>query len=180
MTESRSSKRRFFGFNFFDFILVIAIITMIIMAVVAKNFSPQTIQEVLISLGILSIAMLITSILYRLYKARPDLFYRDQDGNLRFKSPRDRFEYDEKEPESPYDSVTSDSYQYKSRGYGKKPFTDFCLEETTTCSICKLKIDKNEKIYRCPECRSPFHIEHLADWLNENSDCPVCNVELSL
>ena len=68
MTESRSSKRRFFGFNFFDFILVIAIITMIIMAVVAKNFSPQTIQEVLISLGILSIAMLITSILYMMKK----------------------------------------------------------------------------------------------------------------
>ncbi len=113
-------------------------------------------------------------------EAKPELFYEGPNGK-RIRVYHDSIESDKKRSSSPYDSVKSDSYQYKpNRGSGKKPFTDFCLEETTICFICKLKLDKNEKIYRCPECRSPFHIKHLAEWLNENSDCPVCNVELSL
>lgn len=76
-----------------------------------------------------------------MYKARPELFfYRDTNGNLRFKSLSDRFEYDENELGSPYDSVESDSYQYNpNTGSGKKPFTDFSLNEKTTCFICKLE-----------------------------------------
>ncbi len=176
MSKSKSSRKLWV----FGVLLGLAVIAAIVVAFFVDGLTIQSITVSFVTLGIIIIALIATIIFYRLLKARPELVYTGPDGKTRFRGPDDRSVSDEKKTKSPYDSVRSDSYQYKSRGYGKKPFTDFCLEETTTCSICKLKIDKNEKIYRCPECRSPFHIEHLADWLNENSDCPICNVELTL
>jgi hypothetical protein len=183
MPKSRSSKE-FWRWGIFV-VLIIGLIASVTVAIIAINFSTDT---VLIIFGVLSgviFVLILFLIVHRMYKARPDLFYTDPQGRTRMKTPFDRFEYDKKEPDSPYASVERDSYQYKSRSYrtrsgGKKPFTDFTLNETTKCDICKLEIDKNEKIYRCPECRSPFHIEHLTEWLEENIDCPVCNIELAL
>lgn len=153
----------------------------LIFRIMDEDSKTQLITGILISLGILLVTLPIALVIDRMYKARPELFYREPNGNLRFKSPHDRFESDKKRSVSPYESVKSDSYQYKpNQGRGRKPFTDFCLEEKTTCLICKLEIEKNEKIYRCPECKSPFHMDHLSEWLNENADCPVCNIELTL
>jgi hypothetical protein len=180
MSKSGSS-RRLIAEIIIGVILVLALITTILVAVFVESINQQFIRIAFITLGILVLSFFSYAIFYRMYKARPELFYRDTNGNLRFKSRHDRFEYDERRSVSPYDSVRSDSYQYKpSTGYGKKPFTDFTLTEKTTCFICKLEIDKNVKIYRCPECKSPFHMDHLSDWLNENADCPVCNIELTL
>jgi len=178
MSKSRSIK----GFRTWGIfvVLILALITTVTVSIIATNFSSDTVLIIFGSLSGVIFVTILFVIFYRMYKARPDLFYKDPEGNIRLKTPHDRFEYEQKESESPYDSVSSDSYPYTSRGRGKKPFTDFTLNETTKCNICKLEIAKNEKIYRCPKCRSPFHINHLSEWLNENSDCPVCNVELSI
>jgi hypothetical protein len=153
----------------------------LIFRIMDEDSKTQLITGILISLDILLVTLPIALVIDRMYKARPELFYREPNGNQRFKSPHDRFESDEKRSGSTYDGVESDSYRYNpNKDKDKKSFTDFCLEEKTTCFICKLKIDKNEKLYRYPECKSPFHIGHLSEWFNENTDCPVCNIELTL
>jgi len=88
---------------------------MVIIAIVAEDFSVQTIQDVMISLGILIVVMILTIIVYRLVRARPELFKRS--------SQKKRFR-------TPYASVESDSYQYTpNKSSGKKPYTDFCLKK---------------------------------------------------
>ncbi|MBK5113957.1 MAG: hypothetical protein KGD59_05985 [Candidatus Heimdallarchaeota archaeon] len=161
-----SSSRRFYGGIIFGVLLVLAIIATILVAVFAEDINPGSIKFAFSFLGSLIGALIIAFIVYRFFKARPDLLYKDPKER-RFRSP--------------YASVESDSYQYKpGANSGKKPFTDFSLNEKTTCFICKLEIAKNEKIYRCPDCKAPFHMNHLTEWLNENSDCPVCNIQLEL
>jgi hypothetical protein len=46
------------------------------------------------------------------------------------------------------------------------------------CMICKLEIRDKQMIMFCPFCKSYFHEDHLNEWLNKNSDCPVCNKPL--
>ena len=45
---------------------------------------------------------------------------------------------------------------------------------TEICQICKLELRKNQKICQCPGCESLFHKEHLEEWLETESECPVC------
>lgn len=42
------------------------------------------------------------------------------------------------------------------------------------CSICKLRLKKNDDVLSCPQCESLFHKEHLVRWLKEIPECPVC------
>ena len=42
------------------------------------------------------------------------------------------------------------------------------------CPICKLELRKDQVILACPQCKTPFHEDHLIDWLNTGNNCPVC------
>jgi len=42
------------------------------------------------------------------------------------------------------------------------------------CSVCRMKITTPSDLVRCPECGSPAHYTHLAEWLKIRGVCPIC------
>ncbi len=42
------------------------------------------------------------------------------------------------------------------------------------CSVCRMKISEESNTIRCPECGSPAHFAHLAEWLKIRGACPIC------
>ncbi|MHA2251390.1 MAG: hypothetical protein ACXAD7_13595 [Candidatus Kariarchaeaceae archaeon] len=47
------------------------------------------------------------------------------------------------------------------------------------CNICYLPIHDQSTQILCPRCTNPFHYDHLAAWLLNESKCPVCRETLS-
>ena len=46
--------------------------------------------------------------------------------------------------------------------------------ESKCCSICKLELRENQKIFMCTFCKNLFHKEHIFEWLENDNECPVC------
>ena len=42
------------------------------------------------------------------------------------------------------------------------------------CPICKLELRENQDILGCPQCKTPFHEDHLIQWMESENSCPVC------
>ena len=51
-------------------------------------------------------------------------------------------------------------------------------DKLVTCSICRQLIFPNDRTQTCPSCFSEFHFNHLAEWLRENSTCPICREQM--
>ena len=58
------------------------------------------------------------------------------------------------------------------------PSTEDDLEEN--CSVCRTKISDVTSLVRCPECGSPAHYPHLAEWLKIRGSCPVCRKKITI
>ena len=56
--------------------------------------------------------------------------------------------------------------------------TEDALEEN--CSVCRTKISDVTSLIRCPECGSPAHYPHLAEWLKIRGSCPVCRKKITI
>ena len=56
--------------------------------------------------------------------------------------------------------------------------TEDDLEEN--CSVCRTKISDVKSFVRCPECGSPAHYSHLAEWLKIRGSCPVCRKKITI
>jgi hypothetical protein len=56
--------------------------------------------------------------------------------------------------------------------------TEDDLEEN--CSVCRTKISDVTSLVRCPECGSPAHYPHLAEWLKIRGSCPVCRKKITI
>ncbi|MCK4848531.1 MAG: hypothetical protein KAT16_05885 [Candidatus Heimdallarchaeota archaeon] len=56
--------------------------------------------------------------------------------------------------------------------------TEDDLEEN--CSVCRTKISDVTLLVRCPECGSPAHYPHLAEWLKIRGSCPVCKKKITI
>jgi hypothetical protein len=56
--------------------------------------------------------------------------------------------------------------------------TEKKLEEN--CSVCRTKISDVTSLIRCPECGSPAHYPHLAEWLKIRGSCPVCRKKITI
>lgn len=52
-----------------------------------------------------------------------------------------------------------------------------CGKEFDICSICR-GIITTEKTKSCSSCGRIFHKNHLKEWMNTNSNCPVCKDKL--
>ena len=52
------------------------------------------------------------------------------------------------------------------------------IDEDQYCSICKLELRRNQSILQCPFCKHLFHREHIEEWLETKTECPVCQKEL--
>ncbi|MFX0084795.1 MAG: hypothetical protein ACFFAU_03900 [Candidatus Hodarchaeota archaeon] len=48
------------------------------------------------------------------------------------------------------------------------------------CIVCRMKISSTESLVRCPECGSPAHYSHLAEWLKIRGNCPVCKKRVKI
>ncbi|MHA1440773.1 MAG: RING finger protein [Candidatus Heimdallarchaeota archaeon] len=42
------------------------------------------------------------------------------------------------------------------------------------CPICKLDLREDQEILVCPQCKTPFHENHLILWIDKENSCPVC------
>ncbi|MHA1505300.1 MAG: RING finger protein, partial [Candidatus Heimdallarchaeota archaeon] len=42
------------------------------------------------------------------------------------------------------------------------------------CPICKLELRDGQEILACPQCKTPFHENHLIQWMDSENSCPVC------
>ena len=58
------------------------------------------------------------------------------------------------------------------------PTTESNLEES--CAVCRTKISDVRILVRCPECGSPAHYPHLAEWLKIRGSCPVCKKKITI
>lgn len=58
---------------------------------------------------------------------------------------------------------------------------DFMEEVEEFCSVCRMTILEAKKtLVRCPECGSPAHYAHLAEWLKINAKCPICKNRIKI
>lgn len=48
------------------------------------------------------------------------------------------------------------------------------------CTVCRMKIISSDALVRCPECGSPAHYSHLAEWLKIRGNCPVCKKKIKI
>ena len=48
------------------------------------------------------------------------------------------------------------------------------------CQICKLELRKDQIILKCPSCDKLFHRNHLEEWLQKTTECPVCGFKLKI
>ncbi len=51
-------------------------------------------------------------------------------------------------------------------------------EKGEICAICRKSLKKDDLIIQCSNCSTFFHHNHLQEWLNANSECPVCRNNL--
>ena len=49
-----------------------------------------------------------------------------------------------------------------------------------SCIVCRGIITNRESLVRCPECGSPAHYSHLAEWLKIRGVCPICMKRVKL
>lgn len=62
----------------------------------------------------------------------------------------------------------------------KSQYKSFRLKDTSKtyiCMVCKRDIEINQDVHNCPNCHSYYHEEHLFQWLQVNTLCPVCSFD---
>ncbi|MHA2223728.1 MAG: hypothetical protein ACXAC8_00765 [Candidatus Hodarchaeales archaeon] len=48
------------------------------------------------------------------------------------------------------------------------------------CSVCRKQITDPISLVRCPECGTPAHFPHLAEWLKMRRNCPICKNKIRI
>ena len=48
------------------------------------------------------------------------------------------------------------------------------------CSVCHMAIQGSDEYSRCPQCGSPAHYAHLAEWIKIRGTCPVCRAKIKI
>ncbi|MBK5113955.1 MAG: hypothetical protein KGD59_05995 [Candidatus Heimdallarchaeota archaeon] len=62
----------------------------------------------------------------------------------------------------------------------KSQYKSFRLKDaskTYICMVCKQDIELREDVHNCPNCHSYYHEDHLFQWLQVNTTCPVCSFD---
>ncbi|MFW9904060.1 MAG: hypothetical protein ACFFFH_06980 [Candidatus Thorarchaeota archaeon] len=62
----------------------------------------------------------------------------------------------------------------------EKPLIDFGTEVEEFCSVCRMQITEPSTLIRCPDCGSPAHYTHLAEWLKIRGHCPICKKKIKI
>ncbi len=55
-----------------------------------------------------------------------------------------------------------------------------CGSHIQTCPISYLPFHPGDRYAACIPCHTHFHLDHLADWLSTNRNCPVCRKPLQV
>ena len=63
----------------------------------------------------------------------------------------------------------------------ERPVVDtFQAEIEEFCSVCRMKITDPTILVRCPDCGTPAHYSHLAEWLKIRGVCPICKKKVRI
>jgi hypothetical protein len=53
--------------------------------------------------------------------------------------------------------------------------------QNPTCQLCEQEIELNDRLLTCPYCHTPFHKDHLIEYINEVKErCPACQNRLTI
>ena len=61
-----------------------------------------------------------------------------------------------------------------------KPTIETLDEVEEYCSVCRKEMTDLSSLVRCPECGSPAHYSHLAEWLKIRGVCPICKNKIKI
>ncbi|UCE13958.1 MAG: E3 ubiquitin protein ligase [Candidatus Heimdallarchaeota archaeon] len=56
----------------------------------------------------------------------------------------------------------------------------FEAEVEEFCSVCRMNISEPSSLVRCPDCGSPAHYTHIAEWLKIRGVCPICKKRVKI
>ncbi len=62
----------------------------------------------------------------------------------------------------------------------KSQYKSFRLKDASkayVCMVCKRDLEINQDVHNCPNCQTYYHEEHLFQWLQVNTSCPVCGFD---
>ncbi|MFX0123770.1 MAG: hypothetical protein ACFFAE_09040 [Candidatus Hodarchaeota archaeon] len=62
----------------------------------------------------------------------------------------------------------------------ERTVVDFDTEVEELCSVCRMRISEPLTLVRCPDCGSPAHYSHLAEWLKIRGHCPICKKKIKI
>ncbi|UCG03543.1 MAG: hypothetical protein JSW11_06025 [Candidatus Heimdallarchaeota archaeon] len=62
----------------------------------------------------------------------------------------------------------------------ERTVVDFDTEVEEFCSVCRMRISEPSNLVRCPDCGSPAHYSHLAEWLKIRGHCPICKKRIKI
>ena len=54
-----------------------------------------------------------------------------------------------------------------------------CSKASPKCSVCRGALVTTDNIVSCPHCQHMAHKEHIMNWLNIRSSCPLCKGQLT-
>lgn len=58
--------------------------------------------------------------------------------------------------------------------YREVTFCPFCGSKMEKCTVCKLIIEKDQEIVRCPYCNGLAHKDHILEYVKVKGRCPSC------
>ncbi|MFX0184609.1 MAG: hypothetical protein ACFE95_16125 [Candidatus Hodarchaeota archaeon] len=61
-----------------------------------------------------------------------------------------------------------------------KPVSELIEEVEEYCIVCRMNVSDPSNLVRCPECGSPAHYAHLAEWLKIRKHCPICKRKIRI
>ncbi|MFX0149631.1 MAG: hypothetical protein ACFFAJ_02515 [Candidatus Hodarchaeota archaeon] len=61
-----------------------------------------------------------------------------------------------------------------------KPISEIIEEVEEYCTVCRMNVSDPKTLVRCPECGSPAHYSHLAEWLKIRGVCPICKKKVKI
>ncbi len=54
-----------------------------------------------------------------------------------------------------------------------------CGHERVRCMVSQLDIQYDDKVFYCPYCGTPAHLNHIREWIKVKAVCPNCQHKLN-
>ena len=140
-------------------------------------YPSQKLFMILVGIGIYSFLVIIGIMFANLLKRKKPDYHINKQFDTMTITPEER-----KNSNELYEQRVNQALQVAQGKQESIPITkDLSVIEYTgtltvdVCMVCKLFLEKNDKILQCPICESLYHRDHLLEWIKIKKRCPVCS-----